>query len=165
MRTICAILLTVLVFYTVLVEDSELIISKLSLRCMLFVFAIFSIDLYLRGMGLMGSAAYIAAMLIIICTNDNEPNNAAYILLFYDTLAIIAFFRSYNPANHIRRIIPFNIMDQLPEHGQQPPNPLQDSDSDSDEDEVILHWPPGLQFLDDEEFILGNFQNNTAPAA
>ena len=42
---------------------------------------------------------------------------------------------------------------------------MADSDSDSDEDEVILHWPPGLQFLDDEEFILGNFQTNTAPAA
>ena len=165
MRTICAILLTALVFYTVLVEDSELIISKLSLRCMLFVFAIFSIDLYLRGMGFMGSAAYIAAMLIIICTNDNEPNNAAYILLFYDTLAIIAFFRSYNPANHTRRIIPFNILDQLPENGQQAPNLLQDFDSDSEVDEVIEHWPPGLQFLDDEEFILGNFHNNAAPAA
>ena len=72
MRTICTILLTALVFYTVLFEESELIISKLSLRCMLFVFAIFSIDLYLRGMGFMGSAAYIAAMLIIICTNDNH---------------------------------------------------------------------------------------------
>merc|ERR1711893_521430 len=51
-------------------------------------------------MGFMGSAAYIAAMLIIICTNDSKPNNAAYILLFYDTLAIFAFFRSYNPPNH-----------------------------------------------------------------
>ena len=113
----------------------------------------------------MGLAAYIAAMLIIICTNDSKPNNAAYILLFYDTLAIIAFFRSYNPANHTRRIIPFNILDQLPENGQQAPNPLQDSDADSEEDEVILHWPPGLQFLDDGEFILGDFHNNAAPAA
>ena len=165
MRTICTILLTALVFYTVLFEESELIISKLSLRCMFFVFAIFSIDLYLRGMGFMGLAAYIAAMLIIICTNDNEPNNAAYILLFYDTLAIFAFFRSYNPANHTRRINPFNILVQLPENGQQAPNLLQDFDSDSEEDEVIEHWPPGLQFLDDEEFILGNFHNNAAPAA
>ena len=32
----------------------------------------------------MGSVAYLAAMMIIISTNDNEPNNAAYILLFYD---------------------------------------------------------------------------------
>ena len=165
MRMICAILLTALVIYTILIEDSELIVSKLSLRCMLFVFGIFSIDLWLRGMGLMGSVAYLAAMMIIICTNDNEPNNAAYILLFYDTLAIFAFFRCYNPAKHTRRIIPFNIMDQLPENGQQAPNPLQDSDSDSDEDEVIIHWPAGLEFLDDEEFILGDFQTNTAPAA
>ena len=59
-------------------------------------------------------------------------------------------------------------MGHLPKDGQQAPNILQDVidlDSDSEEDEVILHWPPGLQFLDDEEFILGNFQNNTAPAA
>ena len=72
---------------------------------------------------------------------------------------------AWKRANHTRRIIPFNILDQLPENGQQAPNLLQDSDSDSEEDEVILHWPPGLQFLDDEEFILGNFHNNTAPAA
>ena len=106
--------------------------------------------------------------MIIICTNDNEPNNAAYILLFYDTFAIFAFFRCYNPAKHTRRIIPFNIMGQLPEDGQQAPNILQDVidfDSDSEDDEVIVHWPPGLQFLDDEDFILGNLHNNAAPAA
>ena len=165
MRTICTILFTALVFYTVLFEESELIINKISLRCMFFVFAIFSIDLYLRGMGLVGLDAYIAAMIIILCTDDSKPNSAAYIILFYDTLAIIAFFRSYNPANHIRRFIPVNILDQLPGNGQQAPNPLQDSDSDSDEDEVIIHWPAGLEFLDDEEFILGDFQTNTAPAA
>ena len=159
MRTICTILLTALVFYTVLFEESELIISKLSLRCMFFVFAIFSIDLYLRGMGLVGLAAYIVAMIIILCTDDSKPNSAAYIILFYDTLAIIAFLRSYNPANHIR-IIPVNILNQLPEIGQQAPNPLQDSDSDRDEDDII-HWPAGLEFLNDEEFILGpEFQTN-----
>ena len=165
---ICAILLTALVIYTILIEEPELIVNKLSLRCMLFVFGIFSIDLWLRGMGPMGSVAYLAAMMIIISTNDNEPNNAAYILLFYDTFAIFAFFKCYNPAKHTRRLIPFNIMDQLPEDGQQAPNILQDVidfDSDSEDDEVIVHWPPGLQFLDDEDFILGNFHNNAAPAA
>ena len=93
MRVACALLLTALVSYTIMIEDSELIINKLSLRCMLFVFVIFSIDLYLRGMGFMGSIAYLAAMVIIICTNDNEPNSAAYILLFYDSVTIIAFYR------------------------------------------------------------------------
>ena len=107
MRVVCALLLTALVIYTIIIEDSEIIVSKLSLRCMLFVFGIFSIDLWLRGMGLMGSIAYLTAMVIIICTNDIEPNNAAYILLFYDTFAIFAFFRCYNPAKHTRRIIPF----------------------------------------------------------
>ena len=94
MRMICAILLTALVIYTILIEDSELIVSKLSLRCMLFVFGIFSIDLWLRGMGLMGSIAYLTAMVIIICTNDNEPNNAAYILIFYDTFANSIFYNT-----------------------------------------------------------------------
>ena len=56
-------------------------------------------------------------------------------------------------------------MGQLPENGQQAPNLLQDFYSDSEEDEVIEHWPPGLQFLDGEEFILGNFHNNAALAA
>ena len=169
MRVACALLLTALVIYTIMIEDSELIINKLSLRCMLYVFVIFSIDLWLRGMGLMGSIAYLAAMVLIICTNDNEPNSAAYILLFYDSIAIIAFFRCYNPTKHVRRLIPpFNVMGQLPEDGQQAPNILQDVidlSSDSEDDEVIEHWPPGLQFLDDEEFILGNPHHNAAPAA
>ena len=62
MRVVCALLLTALVIYTIMIEDSELIISKLSLRCMLYVFVIFSIDLWLRGMGFMGSIAYLAAV-------------------------------------------------------------------------------------------------------
>ena len=106
--------------------------------------------------------------MIIISTNDNEPNNAAYILLFYDTFAIFAFFKCYNPAKHTRRLIPFNIMDQLPEDGQQAPNIFQDVidlSSDSEDDEVVEHWPPGLQFLDGEDFILGNLHHNAAPAA
>ena len=96
---ICAILLTALVIYTILIEEPELIVNKLSLRCMLFVFGIFSIDLWLRGMGPMGSVAYLAAMMIIISTNDNEPNNAAYILLFYDTFAILHFSNAIIPPN------------------------------------------------------------------
>ena len=57
---------------------------------------------------------------------------------------------------------------QLPEDSQQAPNILQDVidlSSDSEDDEVIMHWPPGLQFLDDEDFILGNLHHNAAPAA
>ena len=59
-------------------------------------------------------------------------------------------------------------MGQLPEDGQQAPNILQDVidlSSDSEDDEVIEHWPPGLQFLDNEEIILGNPHHNAAPAA
>ena len=85
MRVVCALLLTALVIYTIMIEDSELIINKLSLRCMLYVFVIFSIDLWLRGMGLMGSIAYLAAMVLIICTNDNEPNSALWTNIVYQT--------------------------------------------------------------------------------
>ena len=59
-------------------------------------------------------------------------------------------------------------MGQLPEDGQQAPNILQDVidlSSDNENDEVIAHWPPGLQFLDDEGFILDNLHHNAAPAA
>ena len=59
-------------------------------------------------------------------------------------------------------------MGQLPEDGQQASNILQDVidlSSDSEDDEVIEHWSPGFQFLDDEDFILGNLHHNAAPAA
>ena len=116
----------------------------------------------------MGSIAYLAAMVLIICTNDNEPNSAASILLFYDSIAI-AFFRCYNPKKHVRRLVPpFNVMGQVPEDGPQAPNIFQDVvdlSSDSEDDEVAEHWPQGLQFLDGQDFILGNLHHNAAPAA
>ena len=101
MRVIFALLLAALVTYTILIEETELLITKLSLRCMLYVFTVFSIDLWLRGMGWMGSIAHLAAIVLILCTNDTEPNNAAPILLFYESIAIVAFFRCYNPHKHV----------------------------------------------------------------
>ena len=71
-----------MVTYTVWVEETELLITKLSLRCMLYIFTVFAIDLWLRGMGWMGSIAHLAAIVLILCTNDTEPNNAAPLLLF-----------------------------------------------------------------------------------
>ena len=59
-------------------------------------------------------------------------------------------------------------MGQLPEDGQQAPNILQDViylSSDSEDDEDVEHWPPGLQFLDGEDFLLGPLPHNAAPAA
>ena len=59
-------------------------------------------------------------------------------------------------------------MGQVPEDGPQAPNIFQDVvdfSSDSEDDEVAEHWPPGLQFLDGEDFILGNPHHNAAPAA
>ena len=169
MRVIFALLLAALVTYTILIEDTELIINKLSLRCMLYVFIIFSIDLWLRGMGWMGSIAHLAAIVLIICTDDDEPNNAAPILLFYESIAIVAFFRCYNPHKHVRQLVPpFNVMGQVPEDGPQAPNIFQDVvdfSSDSEDDEDAEHWPPGLQFLNGEDFLLGPLPHNAAPAA
>ena len=169
MRVIFTLLLTAMVTYTVWVEETELLITKLSLRCMLYVFTVFSIDLWLRGMGWMGSIAHLAAIVLILCTNDTEPNNAAPLLLFYESIAIVAFFRCYNPHKHVRQLVPpFNVLDEVPEDGPLIPNIFQDVvdfSTDSEDDEDAEHWPPGLQFLNGEDFLLGPLLHNAAPAA
>ena len=168
MRVIFALLLAALVTYTILIEETELLINKLSLRCMLYVFTVFSIDLWLRGMGWMGSIAYLAAIVLILCTDDTEPNNAAPILLFYESIAIVAFFRCYNPHKHVRQLVPpFNVMGEVPEDGPLAPNIFQDVvdfSTDSEDDEDAEHWPPGLQFLNGEDFLLGPLPHTAAPA-
>ena len=116
----------------------------------------------------MGSIAYLAAIVLILCTDDNEPNNAAPILLFYESIAIVAFFRCYNPHKHVRQLVPpFNVMGEVPEDGPLAPNIFQDVvdfSTDSEDDEDAEHWPPGLQFLNGEDFLLGPLPHNTAPA-
>ena len=168
MQVIFALLLAALVTYTILVEETELLITKLSLRCMLYVFTVFSIDLWLRGMGWMGSIAYLAAIVLILCTDDNEPNNAAPILLFYESIAIVAFFRCYNPHKHVIQLVPpFNVVGEVPEDGPLIPNIFQDVvdfSTDSEDDEDAEHWPPDLQFLNGEDFLLGPLLHNAAPA-
>ena len=168
MRVIFALLLTAMVTYTVWVEETELLITKLSLRCMLYIFTVFSIDLWLRGMGWMGSIAHLAAIVLILCTNDTEPNSAAPLLLFYESIAIVAFLRCYNPQKHVRQLTPpFNVVGELPEDGPLIPNIFQevvDFSSNSEDDEDVEHWPPGLQFLNGEDFLLGPLPHNTAPA-
>ena len=168
MRAFFALLLAALVTFTILVEKTELLITKLSLRCMLYVFTVFSIDLWLRGMGWMGSIAHLAAIVLILCTNDTEPDNAAPLLLFYESIAIVAFFRCYNPHKHVRQIVPpFNVVGEVPEDGPLIPNIFQDVvdfSTDSEDDEDAEHWPPGLQFLNGEDFLLGPLLHNAAPA-
>ena len=66
--------------------------TKLSLRCMLYIFSVMSFDLWLRGMGWKGTMAHLAAILLILCT---KPCNAAPLLLFYEIIAIIAFLAYY----------------------------------------------------------------------
>ena len=63
MRVIYVLALTAMVSYTVMVEENDILMTKLSLRCMLFVFSFMSFDLWLRGMGYKGTMAHLAAIL------------------------------------------------------------------------------------------------------
>ena len=169
MRVIFALLLSAMVSYTVLVEETEILMTKLSLRCMLYIFTVFSFDLWLRGMGWIGLIAHLAAIVLILCTNDTEHNSAVPLLLFYESIAIFAFLAYYNPHKHVRQLVPpFNVVGEVPEDGPLIPNIFQevvDFSSDSEDDEDVEHWPPGLQFLNGEDFLLGPLPPNAAPAA
>ena len=116
----------------------------------------------------MGSIAHLAAIVLILCTNDTEPNSAAPLLLFYESIAIVAFLRCYNPHKHVRQLVPpFNVVGEVPEDGPLIPNIFQevvDFSSDSEDDEDAEHWPPGLQFLNGD-FLLGPLPHNTAAIA
>ena len=107
--------------------------------------------------------------MLILCTNDTEPNSAAPLLLFYESIAIVAFLRCYNPDKHVRQLVPpFNVVGEVPEDGPLIPNIFQevvDFSSDSEDDEDEEHWPPGLQFLNGEDFLLGPLPHNTAAIA
>ena len=102
MRVIIGLVLTAMVSYTILVEETDILMTKLSLRCLLYIFSVMSFHLWLRGMGWKGTLAHLAAILLILCTDDSKPNNAAPLLLCYVTIAIIAFFVTYNPNAHVR---------------------------------------------------------------
>ena len=99
MRVIYVLALTAMVSYTVMVEENDILMTKLSLRCMLFIFSFMSFDLWLRGIGYKGTMAHLAAILLILCTDDTKPCNAAPLLLFYEIIAIIAFLAYYNLTN------------------------------------------------------------------
>ena len=169
MRVIFALLLTAMVSYTVLVEETEILMTKLSVRCMLYIFTVFSFDLWLRGMGWKGSITHLAAILLILYTDDTEPNNAAPLLFFYEIIAIIAFLAYYSPHKHVRQLTPpFHVVGQVPEDGPLFHNFFQEvvdfSSDDSEDDDDAVHWPPGLEFLDGD-FILGPLSHNGAVIA
>ena len=120
-------------------------------------------------MGWKGTLVHLAAILLILCTDDSKPNNAAPLLLCYVSIAII--FVTYNPSTHVRQLYPpFHVMGVVQEDGPLFHNFLQDvvdyssaSDDDS-EDSDAEHWPPGLQFLDGD-FMLGPLPHNGAVIA
>ena len=153
MRLFFGLVLAAMVFYTCLVEQTDILLTKLATRCLLFSFSFMSLHLWLRGMGWKGTLAHLAAVLLILCTDDSKPNNAAPLLLFYVSIAIIAFFVTYNPSAQVRQLYPpFHILGDVHEDGPLFNNFFQDvvyysSDSDSDDSDVD-HWPPGLEFLD-----------------
>ena len=125
--------------------------------------------LWLRGMGWKGTMAHLAAILLILCTDDSKPCNAAPLLLFYEIIAIIAFLAYYNPHQHVRQLTPpFHVVGHVPEDGPLFHNFFQEvvdfSSDDSEDDDDAEHWPPGLQFLDGD-FILGPLPHNGAVIA
>ena len=169
MRVIYVLALTAMVSYTVMVEENDILMTKLSLRCMLFIFSFMSFDLWLRGMGYKGTMVHLAAIVLIFCTDDTKPCNAAPLLLFYESFAIIVFLAYYNPHQHVRQLTPpFHIVGHVPEGGPLFHNFFQEvvdySSDDSEDDDDAEHWPPGLQFLDGD-FILGPLPNNAAAIA
>ena len=82
MRVMFGLVLAALLFYTILVENTGILMTKLSLRCLLYIFSVMSFHLWLRGMGWKGMLAHLAAILLILCTEDSKPNSAAPLLLF-----------------------------------------------------------------------------------
>ena len=169
MRVIIGLVLTAMVSYTILVEDKDILITKLSLRCLLYIFTVMSIHLWLRGMGWKGTLAHLAPILLILFTDDSEPNSAAPLLLCYVSIAIIAFFVTFNPHQHVRQLTPpFHVVGHVPEDGPLFHNFFQDvvdfSSDDSEDDDDAEHWPPGLEFLDGD-FILGPLPHNGAVIA
>ena len=159
MRALFGLMLAAMLMFTCLFEDTDILITKLAHRCLLYNFSVMTFHLWARGMGWKGTLVHLAAVLLILISDDSKPNNAAPILLFYVSITIAAFFVTFNSSSHVRQMYPpFHI---LGDHEDAAPlfnNILQDvvyysSESES-EDSDGEHLPPGLFFLDGP-FILG----------
>ena len=159
MRVLFGLMLAAMLMYTCLFEDTDILITKLALRCLLYNFSVMTFHLWARGMGWKGTLVHLAAVLLILFTDDSKPNNVAPLLLCYVSIAIVAFFVTYNPSSHVRQPYPpFHIQGDIQKDGPLLNNILQDvvyysSESES-EDSDAEHLPPGLDFLDGP-FILG----------
>ena len=152
-------MLAIVLMFTCLVEDTDILITKLAHRCLLYNFSVMTFHLWARGMGWKGTLVHLAAVLLILISDDSKRKNAAPLLLFYVSIAIVAFFVTYNPSSHVRQLYPpFHILGDIQEDGLLFNNILQDvvyysSESESDDSDEE-HLPPGLEFLDGP-FILG----------
>ena len=159
MRVLFGLTLAAMLLYTCLVEYTNILITKLALRCLLYNFSVMTFHLWARGMGWKGTLVHLAAVLLILFTDDSKPNNVAPLLLCYVSIAIVAFFVTYNPSSHVRQLYPpFQILGDVQEDGPLFNNLFQDvvsysSGSESDDSDAE-HWPPGLEFLDGP-FLLG----------
>ena len=115
--------------------------------------------LWARGMGWKGTLLHLAAVLLILISDDSKPNNAAPLLLIYVSISIAAIFVTFNSSSHVRQMYPpFHILSDREDAAQLFNNILQDvvyysSESES-EDSDAEHLSPGLDFLDGP-FILG----------
>ena len=159
MRALLGFMLSIIVMYTCLYEDSDILITKIAHRCLLFNFSAFSFHLWARGMGWKGTLFHLAAVLLILISDDSKPNNAAPLLLVYVSISIAAIFVTFNSSSHVRQMYPpFHILGDREDAAPLLNNILQDvvyysSESES-EDSDGEHLPPGLFFLDGP-FILG----------
>ena len=153
MRALLGIMLAIIVMYTCLYEDSDILITKLAHRCLLFNYSVFSFHLWARGMGWKGTLLHLAAVLLILISDDSKPNNAAPLLLVYVSISIAAIFVTFNSSSHVRQMYPpFHILGDREEDGPLFNNILEDvvyysSESES-KDSNAEHLPPGLEFLD-----------------
>ena len=159
MRALLGLMLAAMLMFTCLFEDTDILITKLAHRCLLYNFSVMTFHLWAIGMGWKGTLVHLAAVLLILISDDSKPNNATRLLLIYVSIAIAAFFVTFNSSSHVRQMYPpFHILGDREEDGPLFNNILQDvvyysSESES-EDSDGEHLPPGLLFLDGP-FILG----------
>ena len=159
MRAVLGFMLATILMYTCLYESTDLLITKLAHRCLLFNFSVMTFHLWARGMGWKGTLLHLAAILHILISDSSKPNNAAPLLLFYVSISIAAIFTTFNTRTHVRQMYPpFHILGDGEDSAPLINDILQDVDfisSESEgEDSDEEHLPPGLLFLDGP-FILG----------
>ena len=111
MRALLGLMLAAILMFTCFYEDTDILITKLAHRCLLYNFSVMTFHLWARGMGWKGTLVHLAVVLLILMTDDIKPNSAAPLLLIYVSIAIAAFFVTFNPSSHVRQMYPpFHIL-------------------------------------------------------